>query len=827
VQHNNGLHRALRIIAECNRAVHGAREEIELSERICRILVQTGGHLTVWVGYAEQDEARGIRPVACAGAGADSLPSFSSAWRKLKDGGSPAGTAVATGRVSLARRIEAGPTLDPWQTAAREQGYRSSVAFPLAADAQTFGALSIHASTDDAFDDDEVALLGEVAFSLADGVAAQRAAHAAKAARKACERFDKVLNSMPSFMGLLRTDGTLLEINAAALRIAGITREQAVGAQLLELPFWTGAQTTGPIVADAIERASRGETVRVDLRARALDGRLITVDAVFTPVRDEQDRVVEIVASAVDVTERERARQESLASEQRFRQLAETIREVFWMREPGSGKVLYVSPAYETIWGRSCKSLYDAPGDWLAAVHAEDRPWVSKAAMHDVPTGEVDAEYRIVRPDGRVAWIRDRAFPVRDADGHVVRMVGVADDITEPRLLEEQVRQAQKMESVGRLAGGIAHDFNNLLTVMLGNADLISSLVPPDHEVAPLAAEIRRTGERASSLTHQLLAFSRRHVLDLKVLDLNSIVEDVEPMLGRLLGEDVELKTALRARGLVRVDSGQLVQVILNLAVNARDAMSRGGCLRIETADVSIRNGLASGHPTVPQGSYLVLSVIDTGSGITPEVRERLFEPFFTTKEPGKGTGLGLAVVYGIVKQSGGHIEVDSEPGKGTTFRIYLPTVGEQPGMAHLPEQPANGGAGSETVLLVEDNPDVRRITARALRRAGYTVMEASEGREAIQILDRDSAGIDLVLTDVVMPVVGGREISEHVAARYPRIKIVFTSGYTDDAIVRQGVLSADVAFLQKPYTADSLLETVRRALNNRGEHTATRPLSS
>jgi CheY-like chemotaxis protein len=211
---------------------------------------------------------------------------------------------------------------------------------------------------------------------------------------------------------------------------------------------------------------------------------------------------------------------------------------------------------------------------------------------------------------------------------------------------------------------------------------------------------------------------------------------------------------------------------------------------------------------------------------MSPEVRERLFEPFFTTKEPGKGTGLGLAVVYGIVKQSGGHIEVDSEPGTGTTFRIYLPTVGEGPGMAHLPAQPADEGAGTETVLLVEDNPDVRRITARALRRAGYTVIEASDGREAIQILDRDSAGIDLVLTDVVMPVVGGREISEHLAARYPRIKIVFTSGYTDDAIVRQGVLSADVAFLQKPYAADVLLKTVRRVLNNRGEHTATRPFS-
>lgn len=782
MQQDRGLHRALRIIADCNRAVHGACGEIELSERICRTLVEIGGHRTVWVGYADDKEARGIRPVAFAGAGAESLSSFRETSGEPIDRRSPG-------------------------------GLRSSVSFPLATESETLGALSVHASAEGAFDDDEVALLGEVAYGLARGVAARRAARAGKAEGEARERFDRVLNSMSSFMGLMRTDGTLLEINAASLAAAGITRERAIGTRLLELPFWTGPETTRLVVADAIERAARGESVRVDLGARSLDGRTIIVDAVFAPVRDHQGRVVEIVATAVDVTERERARQESIASEQRFRQLAEAIREVFWMREPVLGKILYVSPAYETIWGRRCQNLYDNPGDWLAAVHPDDRERVENAAMKDVPTGDLDAEYRIVRPDGTVAWIRDRAFPVRGPDGRIVRVVGVADDITERRQLEEQIRQAQKMESIGRLAGGIAHDFNNLLTVILGNTDLITSILPPGHQVAPLLAEIRQTGNRGSSLSRQLLAFSRRHVSDPRVLDPNAVIGDVAPMLARLLGEDVQLKVALRATNLVRVDSSHLIQVILNLAVNARDAMPKGGCLNIETADVRIGDGLANGHSTIPPGSYVLLSVVDTGTGMTAEVRPRVFEPFFTTKEPGKGTGLGLAVVYGIVKQSGGHIEFDSEPGRGTRFRFYLPSVIERGDMAHAVAPPINESGGTETVLLVEDEWAVRRITARLLRSAGYTVIEASDGREAIAVLDRDDAGIDLVVTDVVMPGIGGREVATRALARHPRIKVVFTSGYTDDAVVRQGVLSAEVAFLQKPYSTDALLRTLRQSL--------------
>jgi len=658
---------------------------------------------------------------------------------------------------------------------------------------------------------DRLTALSQLAGDLAAGFAERRAASPPKVEDDGRERFNRILNSMASFLGLVALDGSVLHVNEPGLRAAGIPLEQLRGTPIADLPVWDRPDITRPMLIDAVARAARGETVREDLRARASNGEALVLDATFSPLRDHQGRIVEIVVSAVDATERERARQESKASEQRLRQLAETIREAFWLREP-SGKLVYVSPAYETIWGRSCQSLYQSPQQWFEAIHPDDKERVANATSKDIAVADLDCEYRVVRPDGMVVWIRDRAFPVRDPEGRILGIAGVADDITERRRLEEQMRQAQKMESVGRLAGGIAHDFNNLVTVILGNADLIASLVPPDHEATPLVGEILQTGRRAAALTRQLLAFSRQQVLDPKVVDLGAIIGDTEPMLGRLLGEDVDLQTSLRAQGLVRVDPGHLVQVIMNLAVNARDAMPKGGRLTIATSDVLLDCVPGAGH--LARGSYVMLTMSDTGSGMTSDIRSRLFEPFFTTKDPGKGTGLGLAVVYGIVQQSGGHIDVDSEPGVGTRFHIYLPTVtGEADGVRPTLEA-AGGGAAYETILLVEDDEDVRRTTARTLRRAGYQVIEAADGRDAIEVLDRASADIQLVLTDVIMPILGGRQIAEHVAAHFPRIKIVFTSGYTDDAVVRQGIFRSDVAFLQKPYPSEALLTKLRQVLH-------------
>jgi two-component system, cell cycle sensor histidine kinase and response regulator CckA len=388
--------------------------------------------------------------------------------------------------------------------------------------------------------------------------------------------------------------------------------------------------------------------------------------------------------------------------------------------------------------------------------------------------------------------------------------------VTARRRLEEQYRQAQKMEAVGQLASGIAHDFNNLLTVINGYADLLLQSLPPADSSQELLEEIRRAGERAAGLTRQLLAFGRRQVLAPRVLDLNAVAADTEAMLRRVIGEDVRLAT-VPGPGLwpVRADPGQVEQVLLNLAVNARDAMPTGGRLTIETRNVELDDEYALAHAGAHPGPHVLLAVSDTGCGMTDEVKARIFEPFFTTKGPGRGTGLGLATVYGIVTQSGGHLGVDSEAGAGTTFRVYLPRA-EGP----VGEPKAGSGApaprrGAETVLLVEDDPAVRALNRHVLAGCGYTVVEAGDGDEAWRAAVRHAGGpIHLLVTDVVMPGQGGRALAERLLERHPGLKVLYVSGYTDDAVVRHGVLREAMNFLQKPFTPTALAHRVREVLD-------------
>ena len=386
---------------------------------------------------------------------------------------------------------------------------------------------------------------------------------------------------------------------------------------------------------------------------------------------------------------------------------------------------------------------------------------------------------------------------------------------TQQRRLEEQLMQSQKMEGIGRLAGGVAHDFNNLLTAILGYAELMESQLEDDEGLRSELREIRLAGERAAALTRQLLAFSRRQVLQPRILDLNIVVASVEKMLARLIGEDVRLVTRLEpALGNVKADPGQLEQVLMNLAVNARDAMPEGGTLTFETANAVLDVDFAAVHPGALPGDYVVLVVTDTGTGMTGEVRSHAFEPFFTTKERGKGTGLGLATAYGIVKQSGGYITVDSEAGRGTTFRIYLPRV---EGAVVVPGRSASSSlssVGTETILLVEDEAGVRRLSLTVLRTQGYVVLEAASGDIALEVARSETGPIHLVVTDVVMPGMSGRELWDRLRVLRPDSRVLFMSGYTDDVIARHGVLEPGIAFLQKPFTPLGLAQKVREVLD-------------
>ena len=381
--------------------------------------------------------------------------------------------------------------------------------------------------------------------------------------------------------------------------------------------------------------------------------------------------------------------------------------------------------------------------------------------------------------------------------------------------LQEQLRQSQKMEAVGRLAGGIAHDFNNLLTVIHGHCEISLLQLQGNNPLREDIVEIKKAADRAANLTRQLLAFSRRQIMEMKVIDLNSLLRELEKMLRRVMGEDIELVTVLDDHlGKIKMDPGQMEQVVLNLAINARDAMPSGGTFILETTHVHLDEAYARTHISVEPGHYVMLSVTDTGSGMSPQVKERLFEPFFTTKEKGKGTGLGLSTVYGIMKQSGGNIWVYSEPGHGTTFRIYMPRVDQEADSLSRREDTVSMLYGNETILLAEDEPSVRGLAARVLRNQGYKVLEAVDGGEALQIASRHKERIDLLLTDVVMPQMGGKELYDQLKPLRPHLKVLFTSGYTENAIVHQGELAPGVAFLQKPFSPIFLTHKVREILD-------------
>ncbi len=420
------------------------------------------------------------------------------------------------------------------------------------------------------------------------------------------------------------------------------------------------------------------------------------------------------------------------------------------------------------------------------------------------------------KKDGSPLTVSLSVGPLHDSAGRVTGLLSVAADLTEVRQLEMQYRQAQKMEVVGRLAGGIAHDFNNLLTAILGTTTLLMESLDPGSPASLDAAEIAKTARRAAGLTQQLLAFSRRQMLTPRVLDVNALVLNLEVMLRRLIGADVALHTRLApAPAVVRADPGQLEQAIVNLVVNARDAMPSGGTVTVETATVELDPSYVEMHAPAQPGSYVRLGVSDTGVGMDAATRAHLFEPFFTTKEPGRGTGLGLATVYGIVKQSGGYIWAYSEPGHGTTFKIYLPHVGAPPEALEAggAATPASALRGSETILVVEDEENVRRYTRRALEGLGYTVLVASDGPEALRLAAAHARPIHLLLADVVMPGMNGREVARHLSARRPEMRVLYMSGYAADVVLQQGLLEPTLAILQKPFTPDVLALKVREVL--------------
>ena len=528
----------------------------------------------------------------------------------------------------------------------------------------------------------------------------------------------------------------------------------------------------------------------------------------FYPVSRDDGTLVGIGAIVVEMTEQKRAeddRQAILAAMPDF---------MFDLAADGT-HLNFHAPREHTLFVPPDRLLGRRVGEVLpadvAALYERNIAVTLQSGMMQV------FEYVLSYPDAV-----NKAFEARMVRKTADEVLVIVRDISdrrrseqERRLLEEQFRQAQKMEAVGQLAGGVAHDFNNLLTIINAYSDMVLESLPEDEPSRALVAEIRKAGDRAGTLTRQLLLFSRQQILEPKVLDLNAVIGDAERMLRRLIGEDIEFETRL-ASDLkpVRVDPGQVEQTLLNLCVNSRDAMPTGGRLTIETRNVTIGDGRWFGAEAARPGDYSRVSVTDSGTGMDEPTKARLFEPFFTTKSPGKGTGLGLAVVFGVMKQSGGYVEVDTAPGRGTTFCLYFPHVSGASSAERVSTHVSVAPAGHETIMLAEDDRGVRTLARQILERRGYKVIEAADGDEAVRLLQSAAGPIDLLISDVVMPNIGGRDLAAMAHAMRPGLKILFLSGYTDDVVLRHGIEGSELDFLQKPFTPTALAAKVREVLD-------------
>jgi PAS domain S-box-containing protein len=598
--------------------------------------------------------------------------------------------------------------------------------------------------------------------------------------------------------------GVIVDVNPFLIELTGFSREEFLNKALWEIgPF----KDVGASKASFAQLKAHDYIRYEDLPLATRSGGTIAVEFVSNVYLVGDKKVIQ--CNIRDISVRKRAD----VDRRRLTTAIEQADEMIVITD-AHGLITYVNPAFERATGYSREEALGLnPRVLKSGAQGDD---FYRALWATLASGKTWRGRLINKKKDGTRYTQDTSIsPVRDEDGEIVSYVAAARDVTAALALEAQFLQAQKMEAVGRLAGGVAHDFNNVLSVILSYADLISADLKPDEPLRADIQEIRTAGLRAADLTRQLLAFSRRQVLEMKVVNPNDSLLNMEKLLVRLLGADVSL-AMLPASDLwnIKVDPGQFEQILMNLAVNARDAMPKGGKLTIETANAVLDEDYARAHSGVQPGDYVGIVVTDTGLGMDRETQARIFEPFFTTKEKGKGTGLGLATVFGIVQQSGGHIWVYSEPGVGTTFKLYIPRFGgvaEQPSKTPPRLEPQHG---TETILLVEDDDQVRVLARNILRRHGYTVLDVPNAGEALLMCEQHGATIHLLVTDVVLPRMSGRQLAERLATLRPAMKVLFMSGYTDDAILLHGVLDSDVAFLSKPITPTSLTRKVRAVLD-------------
>ena len=625
------------------------------------------------------------------------------------------------------------------------------------------------------------------------------------------ELFQLITENVADMIAVVDMEGRRLYNSPSYHRVLGYNEQELKSSSSFDQIHPDDRQRVREAAAEA-QRTGVGRPL--EYRMRHKDGSWHVLESSASVIRSPSGEPERLVVVNRDITERKKVAESLRLSESGFQSMIEDAPYGIY-RAGVSGRLLSANPALQKILG------YEKLDELLAASLPKDI-FKSPSDFHGLKelletAGEFkDVEVELKRRDGAPITVRCSGRRVRAEHQGEPCFDVFAEDVTERRLLERQLRMAGKMEAVGRLSGGIAHDFNNLLGVIIGYSQVLKRKVSSDSQLLECAEEIEKAGQRAASLTRQLLAFSRQQILTPSILKLNDLVLDMVKMLPRLLGEDVSVTTSLHPDlGMVKADQGQIEQVIMNLAVNARDAMPEGGTLRIETANVELDQVYCWQHPGARPGRYVMLAVIDSGTGIDPDTLNHIFEPFFTTKEVGKGTGLGLATVYGVVKQSGGYIWVDSSPGHGASFQIFLPCVAERDPQMAATNPLVETVGGRETILLVEDSEALRKLTKSFLESYGFQVLTAHDGEEALRLEAEHTRRIDLLVTDVVMPGMNGRVLAEKLLSKQRGMRVLYISGYTDSFVARHGVLEQGMVLLHKPFTEEVLIKKVREVLDS------------
>ena len=825
--------RALHTLSRCSQVLVRARDEEEVLQSFCRIIAE-GGYRMAWIGLAEQDEAKSVRPVAQMGFDEGYLDTAEINWAETSRGRGPTGRAIRTGHTVVARDLLSNPNYTPWRDQAIKRGYASSISLPMKIDAQVLGALTIYASQPDAFNDVEVELLEKVAQSLAYGIVALRSEearrHAEEEMQKSEEQFRTAFENAPEGMALVDLKRRFLEVNPRLCEMLGYTKEELLGKSFNQFTHpddqQAGRDRWGKFVAGDLS------VKRAEKRYIHKNGQVVWAVVSNSAISNSQGDVKYILAHIYDITDRKRAEEELRQANESLLLSEKDLRESQRIAHVGSWRLDIVSN--EVVWSEELYKMYGFDPALPPPPYTEHQKlftpesWgrLSAALSQTVETGiPYELELETVRDNGSRGWMWVRGETVLDARGEIVGLCGAAQDITDRKLIEQervllesQLRQALKMEAMGTLAGGIAHDFNNILAAIMGYSELALGNTHTESENQDYLAQILAATARAKKLVQQILIFSRKSEVKMKPIDLNhqvtQAVELIKQTIPRMVNIELLLAEGLRP---ITGDSGQIEQIVMNLGVNASDAMPEGGDLVIETENVSLDGEYCQEHLEVEPGDYVRLQISDTGHGMTKEVAQHIFDPFFTTKEVGKGTGLGLATVYGIVRGHGGFINCYSEPGQGTAFNIYFPALQAEDtpktsGLKATVEAPG----GSETILLVDDEEPLRDLGRLILSREGYEVITAGSGEEALEIFRQKEGGFDLVILDLNMPGIGGHKCFREMLKLDPQTKALVASGYSFNSQLRDTLATGAAGYLAKPYQRVKMLRKIREVLDKK-----------